>query len=42
VLGEYLGGGPSAEPVPRRAEPSLTDERLREVGELGQVPGGAD
>ena len=38
VLGQHLGGWPARRRVPRATQPPLPDQRLRQVGELGQVP----
>ncbi len=41
MLGEHLGAGPALRRVARAAQLALADQRLGQVGELGQVAGGA-
>ena len=42
VLGQHLRGRAALRPVARPAQPSLADQRLGQVRELGEVAGGAD
>ncbi len=42
MVGEHLGGRPAAALVTRAAQPTLADQRLGQVGKLGQVTGRAD
>ena len=42
MLGEHLGARPPLRRVAGAAQAALADQRLGQVGELGQVPGGAD